>query len=299
MTAVDFEAFVDRLATVAGEAVMPFFRTTIGVENKGGKSFDPVTAADHAGEAAMRQMIKATFPSHGIVGEEFGNESEGADYVWVLDPIDGTRGFITGLPTWGTLIGLLKNGAPVYGVMSQPFTKERFLGDGGSARHRGPQGERKLRVRSCAELSDAVMSATTPRMFKGDELAAFEALEAATRDTRFGGDCYAYCMLAAGHIDLVVEASLKPYDIVALIPIVEGAGGVITNWEGGPASQGGRVIAAGDRRVHAAALELLAKVGLPGIKASNAVQNAVRMASRSISSSCRAVGSVMTSAVRI
>jgi myo-inositol-1(or 4)-monophosphatase len=259
MTAVDFEAFVDRLATVAGEAVMPFFRTTIGVENKGGKSFDPVTAADHAGEAAMRQMIKATFPEHGIIGEEFGNESEGAEYVWVLDPIDGTRGFITGLPTWGTLIGLLKNGAPVYGVMSQPFTKERFLGDGGSARYRGLLGDRKLRVRQCADLADAIMSSTSPRLFAGKELEIFESLEAATRLTRFGGDCYAYCMLAAGHIDLVVETALKPYDIVALIPIVEGAGGVITNWEGGPAAAGGRVVAAGDRRVHAAALEMLAK----------------------------------------
>jgi myo-inositol-1(or 4)-monophosphatase len=259
MTAVDFEAFVDRLATVAGEAVMPFFRTTIGVENKGGKSFDPVTAADHAGEAAMRQMIKQTFPSHGIVGEEFGNEAEDAEYVWVLDPIDGTRGFITGLPTWGTLIGLLKNGTPVYGVMSQPFTKERFLGDGGAARHRGPNGERKLRVRSCADLASAIMSSTSPRLFAGKELEVFEALEGAVRHTRFGGDCYAYCMLAAGHIDLVVETQLKPYDIVALIPIVEGAGGVITNWEGGPAAQGGRVVAAGDRRVHAAALEMLAK----------------------------------------
>jgi myo-inositol-1(or 4)-monophosphatase len=259
MTAVDFEAFVERLATVAGEAVMPFFRTTIGVENKGGKSFDPVTAADHAGEAAMRQMIKATFPSHGIVGEEFGNEAEDADYVWVLDPIDGTRGFITGLPTWGTLIGLLKNGAPVYGVMSQPFTKERFLGDGGSARYRGPLGDRKLRVRQCAALTDAIMSSTSPRLFEGRELEVFKQLEIATRHTRFGGDCYAYCMLAAGHVDLVVETALKPYDIVALIPIIEGAGGVITTWEGGPAAQGGRVVAAGDRRVHAAALEMLAK----------------------------------------
>jgi histidinol phosphatase-like enzyme (inositol monophosphatase family) len=259
MTAVDFEAFVDRLATVAGEAVMPFFRSSIGVENKGGRSFDPVTAADHAGEAAMRQMIKATFPSHGIIGEEFGNEAETADYVWVLDPIDGTRGFITGLPTWGTLIGLLKNGAPVYGLMSQPFVKERFLGDGGSARYRGPLGERKLRIRPCARLEDAIMSSTSPRLFAGKELKAFEAIEAVARTTRYGGDCYAYCMLAAGQIDLVVETDLKPYDIVALIPIIEGAGGVITDWEGGPAAKGGRVVAAGDRRVHAAALEYLAK----------------------------------------
>ena len=258
MTAVDFEAFVERLANVAGEAVMPFFRTTIGVEDKGGgRRFDPVTAADHAGEAAMRQLIKATFPGHGIVGEEFGSESADAEYVWVLDPIDGTRGFITGLPTWGTLIGLLKGGAPVYGIMSQPFTKERFFGDGGSARYRGPLGDRRLRVRSCASLGQAVMSSTSPRIFLGKELEVFEAIEDAVRHTRYGGDCYAYCMLAAGQIDLVIETDLKPYDIVALIPVVEGAGGVITDWNGGPAAHGGRVIAAGDRRIHAAALEML------------------------------------------
>ncbi len=261
MTAVDFEAFVERLADVAGESVMPFFRTTIGVEDKSGAKggFDPVTAADHAGESAMRQLIKSTFPSHGIVGEEFANENPDAEYVWVLDPIDGTRGFITGLPTWGTLIGLMKAGSPVYGLMSQPFVKERFWGDGGSARYRGALGTRKLRVRSCARIEDAVMSSTSPRLFAGAELAAFEALEGAVRHTRFGGDCYAYCLLAAGQIDLVVETDLKPYDIVALIPIIEGAGGIITDWEGGPVTRGGRVVAAGDRRAHAAALEILTR----------------------------------------
>jgi myo-inositol-1(or 4)-monophosphatase len=259
MTAVDFEAFVERLANVAGEAVMPFFRTSIGVENKAGRGFDPVTAADHAGEAAMRQLIKATFPNHGVIGEEFGSEGDGAEYVWVLDPIDGTRGFITGLPTWGTLIGLLKGGAPVYGMMSQPFTKERFFGDGGSARYRGPLGDRRLRTRPCAAIEQAIMSSTSPRIFTGDDLTAFERLEAITRTTRYGGDCYAYSMLAAGQIDLVVETELKPYDIVAMIPIVEGAGGVVTDWNGGSASNGGRVIAAGDKRVHAAAMEILNK----------------------------------------
>jgi myo-inositol-1(or 4)-monophosphatase len=258
MTAVDFEAFVERLANVAGEAVMPFFRTTIGVEDKGrlGK-FDPVTVADRAGESAMRDLIKRTFPGHGIVGEEFGGENEDAEYVWVLDPIDGTRGFITGLPTWGTLIGLLRHGHPVYGSMSQPFTRERFFGDGGQARYRGPLGERRLRARACDTLEQATLSSTSPRLFAGSDLAAFEALEARTRHTRFGGDCYAYSMLAAGQIDLVVEVGLKPYDIVALVPVVEGAGGVITTWEGDSAATGGRIVAAGDRRVHAAALELL------------------------------------------
>jgi myo-inositol-1(or 4)-monophosphatase len=258
MTAVDFEAFVERLATISGEAILPFFRSAIGVEDKGrGAGFDPVTAADRAGEAAMRRLINETFPGHGIVGEEYGSENAGSEFVWVLDPIDGTRAFITGLLAWGTLIGLLRAGHPAYGVMHQPFTRERFSGDGGSARYRGPHGDKRLRTRNCASLDQAVLSSTSPRLFQERDLTAFEAIEARARHTRFGGDCYAYCMLAAGHIDLVVEPGLQPYDVVALIPIVEGAGGVITTWSGEPASNGGHIIAAGDRRVHAEALELL------------------------------------------
>ncbi|HVV92954.1 MAG TPA: histidinol-phosphatase [Hyphomicrobiales bacterium] len=258
MTAVDFAAFVDRLADAAAEAVLPFFRTAIGMEDKShGGRFDPVTAADHAGEAALRQLIQRTFPTHGIIGEEFGSERTDADYVWVLDPIDGTRAFVCGMPAWGTLIGLLRGGQPVYGMMSQPFIRERFHGDGASARYRGPNGNRKLATRPCRRLADAVVATTSPRMFTATEGAAFEAVEAEARLTRFGGDCYSYCMLAAGHVDLVIEAGLKPYDIVALIPIVEGAGGVVTTWTGAPATEGGRIVAAGDPAVHAAALERL------------------------------------------
>jgi myo-inositol-1(or 4)-monophosphatase len=262
MPAVDFEAFVERLAQAAGEAVLPFFRTSIGVDDKsGGRRFDPVTAADHAGEAAMRQLIAQTFPTHGIIGEEFGAERPDAEYVWVLDPIDGTRAFITGLIAWGTLVGLQRGGAPVYGIMNQPFVGERFLGDGATARHRGPHGERRLRTRPCASFAEASLSATSPRLFTGTDLAAFERLERECRLTRFGGDCYAYCMLAAGHIDLVVECDLQPYDVAALIPIVAGAGGVMTTWDGAPAATGGRIVAAGDPRLHAAALELLNRAG--------------------------------------
>ena len=257
---VDFEAFVERLAHDAGEAVLPFFRTNIGVEDKGPAGrFDPVTAADRAAEVAMRRLIAATFPTHGILGEEFGSERPEAEYVWVLDPIDGTRAFITGLLAWGTLIGLKRNGDAAYGVMSQPFTRERFLGDGATARYRGSNGERRLRTRPCGDLTTAVMSTTSPRSFEGADLAALEALEAQVRLTRFGGDCYAYCMLASGHIDLIIETGLQPYDIVALIPIVEGAGGIVTTWDGGPATDGGRIVAAGDKRLHAAALEELAR----------------------------------------
>ena len=259
MSAVDFAAFVDDLATVSGTAILPFFRTAIAASDKNrGGAFDPVTEADRAGEAAMRQMIKRAFPSHGIIGEEYGDEGQDREFVWVLDPIDGTKAFISGLPLWGTLIGLKRNGVPCYGMMHQPFTRERFFGDGGSAIWRGPQkAEKPLRTRPCATLADATLSATTPRMFAGEALAAFERVESQVRLTRFGCDCYAYCMLAAGHIDLVIEAGLKPYDIVALVPIVEGAGGVVTSWTGGPPAMGGSVIAAGDKRIHAAALKLL------------------------------------------
>jgi myo-inositol-1(or 4)-monophosphatase len=263
MTAVDFEAFVEQLATTSGEAILPFFRSAIGIEDKGvGAAFDPVTAADRAGEAAMRRMIMSTFPSHGIIGEEYGSERADSEFVWVLDPIDGTRAFITGLLAWGTLIGLLRGGNPAFGFMHQPFTRERFSGDGGSARYQGPNGNRRLRSRNCSSLSQAVLSATSPDIFKGEEeVAAFARVHATAKHTRYGGDCYAYCMLAAGHIDLIVEAGLQPYDVVALIPIIEGAGGIITTWDGQPATNGGRIIAAGDKRVHAETMKLLAQAG--------------------------------------
>jgi myo-inositol-1(or 4)-monophosphatase len=258
MTAVDFEAFVDELATLSGTAIMPFFRTALGVEDKsGGQGFDPVTEADRAAEAAIRHKIRALFPHHGVMGEEYGSERLDAEFVWVLDPIDGTKSFIAGMPGWGTLIGLLRNGQPCYGMMHQPFTRERFSGDGHSAKLRGPSGERTLKSRSCASLREAVLYTTSPRLMPEPERKIFSTIEDGVRLSRYGGDCYAYCMLAAGFIDLVIEAALQPYDIVALIPIVEGSGGVITTWDGGPAQAGGRIVAAGDPRVHAAALAIL------------------------------------------
>lgn len=260
MTAVDFSAFVDRLATASGEAILPFFRTLLGVEDKSHSAvFDPVTAADRAGEQVMRRLINETFPAHGIIGEEFGDEDKEAEFVWVLDPIDGTRSFILGMPIWGTLIGLTRRGAPCFGLMHQPFVGERFAGDGVTATYRGPAGERRLRTRACGNLSDAMLMSTSPTMFTGAERDAFESISSETKLTRWSADCYAYAMLAAGHVDLIVEADLKPFDIVALIPIIEGAGGIVTTWEGGPATDGGRIIAAGDRRIHDAALERLAK----------------------------------------
>jgi myo-inositol-1(or 4)-monophosphatase len=258
MRPIEFSSFVNELATVSGQAILPFFRSSIAAEDKSrGGLFDPVTEADRASEASMRQLIKRTFPTHGIVGEEFGAERDDAEYVWVLDPIDGTRAFISGVPTWGTLIGLNRNGRPCFGMMHQPFTSERFYGDGGSATYRGPGGERTLRTRRCTSLKEATLSTTSPKLFSGDALRAYDRVESVTRLARYGYDCYAYCMLAAGHVDLVIETDLKPYDIVALIPIIEGAGGIVTTWDGGSAAGGGAIVAAGDRRVHDAALGLL------------------------------------------
>lgn len=276
MTAVDFEKFVERLADASGEAILPFFRTSLAAEDKApGGAFDPVTEADRAAEIAMRRLIESTFPSHGIIGEEFGDLRADAEYVWVLDPIDGTKSFICGLPLWGTLIGLQHRGRPCYGLMHQPFTRERFSGDGEAAYWRGParhhhvepswkaqppaptEERRKLQTRSCATLAEATLMTTSPRLIDERLRDDFFRVEAQTRLSRYGGDCYAYCALAAGHVDLVIETNLNSYDIVALIPIVEGAGGIVTTWDGGPAAQGGAIIAAGDRRVHEAAMRAL------------------------------------------
>lgn len=258
MTAIDFANFVDQLATVAGEAILPFFRTSLNIDHKPGKrGFDPVTAADRAAENAMRTLIRRTFPDHGIVGEEYGSEREDAEYIWVLDPIDGTKSFICGMPMWGTLIALSRMGEPVFGMMSQPFMRERFSGDGGAARYRGPSGERDLRTRHCARLEEATVSTTSPLLMSDDDRSAFKRVEDAALLSRYGGDCYAYCMLASGHLDLVIETELKPYDVMALIPIIRGAGGVMTTWEGGGPEAGGRIVAASDPLVHEAALRLL------------------------------------------
>jgi myo-inositol-1(or 4)-monophosphatase len=258
MAPIDFSAFLNELASASGEAILPFFRTALSISDKGRPgSFDPVTAADHAAETVMRALIHRTFPDHGIIGEEFGNERVDAEYVWVLDPIDGTKSFISGMPAWGTLIGLLRRGEPVFGMMSQPFTRERFNGDNAVARYHGPAGERALMVRPCDRLADAVLFTTSPRLMNEADRAKFGRVEEVVRLSRYGGDCYAYCMLAAGHVDLVIETELKPYDVLPIIPIIRGAGGVVTSWEGGSPNAGGRIVVAGDKRVHAAALALL------------------------------------------
>jgi histidinol phosphatase-like enzyme (inositol monophosphatase family) len=207
----------------------------------------------------MRELISSEFPDHGILGEEFAPTDLDAENVWVIDPIDGTRAFISGLPVWGTLIGLTTAGRPVVGMMAQPFTGERFFGDGRSALYRGPGGERVLKSRRCPTLADATLFTTSPRIFRPEEQDTYDAIEREARLARYGCDCYAYAMIAAGAVDLVVESGLKPFDIVALIPVIEGAGGVVTSWTGGDASGGGRVVASGDPRLHEAALRMLSR----------------------------------------
>lgn len=246
-------------ADLAGPVVLKHFRRAAAVENKAGAGFDPVTAADRGAEKAIAKALKARFPDHALVGEEYGIRDSTSRYRWIVDPIDGTRAFIMGSPLWGTLIGLLDGDQPVLGVMDQPFTGERYFSGAKSAHVRRNGKTSTLKVRPCASLKDATFTSTHPGLFEaGAQREKLAKLEAATRMARFGGDCYHYCLLAAGSIDLIVEPGLKSYDIAALIPIIERAGGIVTTWDGGPASQGGDIVAAGDRRVHAAALKVLA-----------------------------------------
>ncbi len=250
--------FLDRLGDAAAAAILPHFRTRMDVDNKQAGGFDPVTVADRAAEEAMRALIAAEHPGHGILGEEFDPVALDAEHVWVLDPIDGTRAFISGLPVWGTLIGLKKAGKPLAGMMVQPFTGERFAGGPGGATYRGPDGTRALKTRACASLAEATLFTTSPHIFTPEERQGYDRVEKASRLFRYGCDCYAYCMVAAGQVDVVVESGLKPFDIVALVPVIEAAGGIVTTWDGGDPSGGGRILACGDRRVHAEALRLLA-----------------------------------------
>lgn len=250
------------LADVASEAILPHFRAPVDVENKAQTSgFDPVTVADRAAETAMRTYLKQNWPAHGINGEEFPNVNTSAKHQWVLDPIDGTRGFIIGLPVWGTLIGFKADGKTLAGMMAQPHTGDRFWSDGKVSMMRsGHTGDpQPMKTRPCPALSAAIITTSHPEHFKrDDERAAFDDLATHARMSRFGGDCYQYCMVAAGLIDAVIETGLAAYDIAALVPIVENAGGCISTWSGQPAGDGGQVIATGDRALHEALLQRLA-----------------------------------------
>ena len=252
--------FACRLAEHAGAEILPYFRQPVAVRNKLAETndFDPVTIADQAAETVMRQLIKKHYPQHGILGEEHGYEAGESALTWVLDPIDGTRAFITGLPVWGTLIALFDGTKPVIGVMDQPFTGERYIGNRNQSLCLHQNIEVLLQTRQCNNLADAIMMTTSPDMFRNEnEVMVYEQLQSKLLMSRYGGDCYAYCMLARGYVDLVVEADLQPYDIQALIPIVEGAGGVVSSWDGSSAYSGGQVIAAGSESVYQQALEIL------------------------------------------
>jgi histidinol phosphatase-like enzyme (inositol monophosphatase family) len=252
-----FLATAHALADRAGAVILPHFRTDQAVDHKGGGLFDPVTAADRNAEAAIREKIAEVFPAHGILGEEFGASAGETEYCWVIDPIDGTRSFIIGLPIWGTLIGLTRADVPLLGVMDQPFTGERFWSGETEAFFRRDGSTRTIRTRACADLGQALLATTSTDYFTPEDDKRFAALTDAVRLRRFGGDCYNYCLLAMGHVDLVAEAGLHPHDIVPLMPIVERAGGVVTTWEGGDPRGGGRILAAGDKRLHEAAVKIL------------------------------------------
>jgi myo-inositol-1(or 4)-monophosphatase len=250
--------FMHELADASGRVILPFFRKPLTVEDKAeGGLFDPVTAADRAGEAAIRALIRARFPDHGVIGEEFGTDRPDASHVWVLDPIDGTRSFLSGMPIWGTLIGLLRDGVPIAGVLDQPFLGERFWGDGSGAWGRNQQGEARLSTRRPIALADAVVWVSSSFTLDPVGMARVERLRPLVRMIRYGNDCYAMAMLAEGHIDAVIETGLDVYDIAAHVPIVVGAGGAITGIDGGAAVSAGDLLAAGSPDLHTQILALL------------------------------------------
>jgi histidinol phosphatase-like enzyme (inositol monophosphatase family) len=257
------EAFVDlaqSLAARAREIVGRYFRGDFEVEQK--PDLSPVTVADRETEAALRAMIAEAFPDHGILGEEHGVERADADYLWVLDPIDGTKRFTTGHAQFGTLIALLHQGRPILGVIDMPEMDERWLGAAGRpTSHQDRRGTRTARTRDCSDLEAATLYTTAPQMFEGADLEAFERLRKTVRTPLYGGECYSYGLLASGYNDLVVEADMSPYDYLSHVAVVEGAGGLITDWQGRPLglSSDGRVLAAGNVRLHRAALDLLSR----------------------------------------
>ena len=249
-----FVRHAEAMADAVRRVVLRYFADPVPFETKGDAS--PVTAADREAEATMRRLIGSAWPAHGILGEEYGAVRPGASFVWVLDPIDGTKSFITGKPLFGTLIALLRDGVPIVGVIDMPALGERWVGaEGRPTTFNG----RPVRVRACDALDRAWLYATSPRMFDGGDADAFERLRTRCYADVYGADLYAYGLLARGRVDLVCEASLQPYDYCAVVPVIEGAGGWIGDWQGGPLGLGsdGRVLAAGDARMHAAARERL------------------------------------------
>lgn len=274
----DFLAIAHTLSDQSAKVILPYFRQKISVDHKDGKGiYDPVTDADRNSEQVIRSYLAEYLPDHSIIGEEFGHSDNGSPYCWIIDPIDGTRAFVMGSPLWGTLIGLEHNKEPLLGMMNQPFTGERFWGtpDGSfgwwpndtqaqlentlpsseSMSSEAGRAVHRLSTSGCVTLSKAIITTTCPDLFgSAEELEAFHNLRACCKMSRYGGDCYSYCLLALGQVDLIVESGLAPYDIAPLIPLVKGAGGVITTWDGGPANLGGKIIASASPELHEAAL---------------------------------------------
>lgn len=259
----DFIDLAHQLADAAATVIRQYFRTPVAVDDKADES--PVTIADRQAELVMRDLVQATYPDHGIIGEEHGSINQSAEWVWIFDPIDGTKAFITGKPCFGTLICLMHRGEPVLGILNQPITGERWVGvQGQGATLNGAP----IQVRPCDDLAKAALYTTDPAMFSGQEIPAFARLSSSVKLRRYGADCYAYGLLAAGFVDLVCEADLKLYDFAALIPIIREAGGIITDWTGAAPciKTDGRILAAGDARTHAHALDRL-REGLGELKA--------------------------------
>jgi histidinol phosphatase-like enzyme (inositol monophosphatase family) len=253
------DAFLIDLNRASATAILPLFRAEHALENKAGPGdFDPVTAADKNAEAAIRNLIAERHPDHGVIGEEYGEDRPDAEFVWVLDPVDGTRAFIAGLPVWTTLIGLRFQGRPVLGSIGQPYVGELFIGHAGGSRLLARGGARPLKVRACAGLQDAVIATTDPYLFQGAQRDAWERVRAAVRLARYGCDAYAYAMVAAGSLDLVIERGLKSWDIDAALPVLAGAGGLVTDWGGETVgAHGGNVVISGGEACLSQALSLL------------------------------------------
>lgn len=247
----ELDGFLMELNRASAAEILPLFRGDHGLEDKGKAGrFDPVTAADRGAEAALRRLIAERYPQHGVIGEEYGEDRSDADFVWVIDPIDGTRAFVAGLPVWTTLIGLRFHGEPVLGSIGQPYIGELFIGSPAQSRLVTRDGVKPLKVRPCPELTQAVIATTDPQGYlNGAEIAAWNQVRAAARLARFGCDAYAYAMVALGQLDLVIEASLRSWDVEAAVPVIEGAGGIVANWRGERIGRdGGQIIIAGDRR---------------------------------------------------
>jgi myo-inositol-1(or 4)-monophosphatase len=254
-----YKAFALDISVRAGKATLPYFRNSVAIDDKrSGGRYDPVTEADREAEQIVRAGLAVSFPDHGIFGEEYGLQA-GNGLTWVIDPIDGTRAFMTGMLHWGLLLALFDGQQPILGVMHQPFTGELFYGDNREAHYRQGSRSRRLQTRRGVAVREAVLTTTSPKLFdRTGERAEFDRLERAVKLSKYGGDCYIYAMLAMGYVDLATDAGLQAYDIQALMPIIRGAGGVVTTIDGGDASLGGSVIASGSAELHAEALACMA-----------------------------------------